>query len=37
MDWTMTGLAGIVFLFVVMFFFRMPVGFAMAIVGFLGY
>ena len=37
MSWTMTGLSGIALLFMVMFFFRIPVGFAMAIVGFLGY
>ena len=32
-----TGLAGIVLLLLVIFFLRMPVGFAMAIIGFLGF
>jgi tripartite ATP-independent transporter DctM subunit len=37
MDFTLLGISGIVVLLIIMFFLRIPVGFAMAIVGFLGF
>ncbi|GAB6162721.1 TRAP transporter large permease [Desulfothermus naphthae] len=37
MDFTSIGIAGIIVLLVTMFFLRIPVGFAMGIVGFLGF